>query len=192
MGTTSPDGFVYADSSHQMNNWWDAFQELANSIQAARTAERAWTSWTPTWDTPGNGGFTSYGSGSSAEGFWRKDKGGVVDAWFRIRLGTSPATQSGTFVMNLPVTAWIWNSATEGTNAALGNWTLRDDSTSPVQHMAGAIGQWDSTGTKAFFGGAPVSSTPFQSIRRIDSTDPITWAAQDILSGLLRYRALVP
>lgn len=192
MGTTSPDGFLYADSNHAMNNWWTAFQELADSIQAARTAERTWNSWTPTWNTPTDGGITSVGAGGTNEGWYRRDKGGQVDGYARIRLGTAPAFQSGTFVLILPVPMLALPSG-EYQNQVVGTWGLRDDSTSPVQHIGGFLGCFMSVdGTKVHLGGASENTTPFDSRYRFDSTDPVALAVGDILSFNLHYRAAAP
>jgi len=189
MGTTSPDGISYPDSNYPMNNWWDAFAEMAASIQAARTAERAWNSWTPIWNTPSDGGILSVGAGGLNEGFWRKDNGKMVDAQFRIRLGTAPSVQAGLFTLILPVPAYVWGSGTEAITTVLGTWAIRDDSTAPVSHFGGPVVQNDPGGLRISFGSAPAAGTPFQSIRRVDSTDPTVLAVNDVFTANLHYRA---
>jgi len=183
MPATSPDNLTYPDASGG-TSLWQHVQNLATSAQAKFAAMEAWNAWTPTFDTPGNGGITSVGAG--AIGGHYNQRGKHVHAEFRFQLGAGFAIQSGTFVLMLPVPAFVWGG--NGLNAAVGSWILRDDSTSPVQHMAGTLGLFQVSSDRVHFGGAPIAGGG-ASVRRMDSTDPITWAASDILSGFLDYRA---
>ncbi len=183
MPGTSPDNLTYPDASGG-TSVWTHIQNLATAVQAKFTAMEAWTSWTPTFNTPTDGGITSVGAGF-ASGHYNQ-RGKHVHAEFRFQLGAGFAVQSGTFALLLPVPAYVWPGAIY--NAALGFWILRDDSTSPVQHFAGVLGGFDTGGLRCHFGGAPIAAGG-ASIRRMDSTDPTTLAANDVLSGVLDYRA---
>jgi hypothetical protein len=184
MGATA-DGFIYPDNSGGVS-LWTHIQNLATSIQTKRDAERLWNSWTPTWNTPTDGGVLSVGAGVN-QGFYRMDGNKLVHAEFRVELGAGFSIQAGTFILNLPVPAYVWGGA--AINGALGSWTARDNSTSgPVVHPSGTIGNWDTGGLRVHFAGAPAASFT-GAPRRVDSNDPIPWASGDVLAGVLDYRA---
>jgi hypothetical protein len=175
-------GLVYPDSSGNVQIWTH-LQNLAESADAAiATASAAWTSWTPTWDTSGGGGFTSVGGSGTNQGFYRNSDG-LVHAEFRIELASGFAVDTGTFVLVLPVTAYAsWGGVVS--YATLGNWEARNNS--DPYHYGGPLAMWDAAGTKVHFGGSWDGSSPRS---RIDSNDPIVWASGDVLSGNLNYRA---
>jgi hypothetical protein len=172
---------VYPDSSGSTQIWTHV-QNLATSVQTALTAAagQTWTTWALSWDTASGGGFTSVGAGFS-EGYYTQI-GNLVHAEFRVQLGAGFAVDTGTFILNLPVAARLWS----GTVAygTVGNWSARNNS--DPYHYAGALGIWDSSGSKVHFAGSWDGTAPRS---RIDSNDPIVWASSDVLSGVLNYRA---
>jgi hypothetical protein len=174
-------GITYPDSGGSVN-LWTHFQTLAETADAAiTTATATWQSWTPTWDTSGGGGFTSVGGSGLNQGFYRNSDG-LVHAEFRIELASGFATDSGTFVLVLPVAAYVWGGAV--IQGVVGNWEARNNS--DPYHWGGPLGLWDSSGLKVNFGGSWDGTAPRS---RIDSNDPIVWASGDVLAGNLNYRA---
>jgi len=156
-------------------------QNLADSVETALDTYETFTSWTPAWDTSSGGGFTSVGAGTN-EGFYMRI-GKFVHAEFRVELGAGFATDSGTFILTLPIAAYVWGGST--IQATLGTWTARNNS-DPF-HWAGSLGLWSAAGVSVSFGGS-YDGTASRS--RIDSNDPIVWANNDVLSGVLDYRGV--
>lgn len=178
---TTDHGLVYPDSSGS-TNLWEHFQQLANSVETALDTYETWTSWTPAWVTSGSsGGFTSVGGSGTNQGFYSRI-GNLVHAEFRIELASGFATDSGTFTLTLPVPAYVWGGSV--VQGAIGRWIARDDSS--TLHWSGTIGLWDSGADEVSFGGSWDGTAPRS---RVDSNDPIVWAAGDILSGVMDYRA---
>lgn len=192
MPLTTPDNLFYPDDSSS-SDYVQHIQDLAASIQAKLTAQETWTSWTPTFATGTDGGISSVGTGATAQqlGFYRRSNAGsgaLIYAEFRFVLGTAPTIVNGTFALNLPVTAYIWGGS--GANQTIGSWSLRDNSTSPVEHMGGPMGiYFGTTGLGAHFTAATKATTPFDARYRMNASDPITLASGDILTGHLLYRA---
>ena len=188
------DGLFYPDDTNNFD-LTTHLKDLADDIQAVFTASETWNSWTPTFSTTINSGFTNTGTGGHAVGYYRRSRpgsGALVYAEFDFYLGTgftAPVTGSADtiFCLFLPVTAYAW--AGQNQNQTIGRWTLRDDS--GIYHMSGTLGLFDSSdGGRVHFGDAPDNAgTPRISNRRIDIDDPITWAVQDNLTGHLLYRA---
>lgn len=180
---TTGHGLVYPDSSGNTQIWTHV-QNLADSVETALDAYETWTSWTPTWDTSGGGGFTSVGAGQN-QGFYQRfgtGTGSLVHAEFRVELGAGFSTDTGTFVLILPVAAYIWaGSVVQGT---IGNYTIRDDSV--PYHYSGSLGLWSSSADRVSFNGSWDGTKPRS---RVDSNDPVVWASGDILSGTLSYRS---
>lgn len=187
MPTTSPDGLVYPDSSGSVN-LWTHFQNLADSVQTKFSATAAWTSWTPTWDTSGGGGFTSVGGSGFNQGFYR-NVNGLVHAEFRVELASGFAVDTGTFLLMLPVAAYVWGGAV--LQATVGTWTARDADV--PYHYSGSLGLYQASADRVSFNGTPKASPgtigEAVSRNRIDSNDPVVWATGDVLSGKLEYRA---
>lgn len=177
---TTGHGLVYPTSAGN-TNLWEHLQNLAESVEAAMDSYEAFNSWTLAWDTTGGGGFTSVGGLGQSQGFYSRI-GNFVHAEFRVELASGFTVDTGTFVLNLPVAAYVWNGS--GIQATLGTWTARDDS-SP-NHWSGSLGVWAAGATSVSFNGAWDGTS---SKKRIDSNDPIVWAANDVLSGVLNYRA---
>jgi hypothetical protein len=191
---TTADGLRYPDDTSNFD-LTTQLQNLATDIQNVFSYAETWVGWTPTFSTTINSGFVDTGTGGHAWGHFRQSRGGagsLIYAEFNIYLGTGfTAPVSGSsdsiFCLFLPVTAYAW--AGQNQNQTLGSWTLRDDS--GIYHMSGTLGLFDSSdGGRVHFGDAPDNAgTPRISNRRIDIDDPITWAAQDNLTGHLLYRA---
>ena len=191
MPTTSPDGFFYPDDSSD-SDLAQHLASLAANVQTKFTAQETWTSWTPTFNTPTDGGISAGGSGGHASGFYRRSSSGsgaFVYAEFRFLLGTAPTIVQGAFTLILPVLAYTWGGAC--INQTIGSWTLRDNSTSPVGHVGGALGVYNATtGDLAHLAGGPGDNGLDDMSRfRMDSNDPITFAVGDNLTGQLFYRA---
>lgn len=191
MPTTSPDNISYPDSSGS-SSIWTHIQSTATSVQAALTAMVTHNSWTLAWDTSGGGGFTSVGGSGTSQGFYSKigtGSGALVHAEFRVELASGFSVDTGTFVLMLPVAAYVWGGSS--IQATLGTWTARDDSV--PYHYSGSLGIYQASSDRVSFNGAPKGSpstiSEAVSRNRIDSNDPIAWAAGDVLSGVLRYRA---
>lgn len=177
---TTDHGLVYPNSSGNVQ-MWTHLQNLAESVEAAFDAYETFTSWTPTFTN----GPTTIGVGGFSEGFYTKT-GGWVKAQFRIHLGTGFAFTGGTFELVLPFPSYIWEGGTFGQTGALGNWTIRDDSA--IDHFAGTIGVFETLATRACFNGAWDGTAPNSRVSSA-ATHPITWAAGDMFSGNLQYRA---
>lgn len=175
---TTDHGLIYPDEDGNLNIW-EHVQNLATSAEAALAALEAFASWTPTFLT----GPTVLGSGGVSEGFTQRI-GKLVHAEFRVELGTGFTWGSGTVELVLPFPAFVWGGS--GLQASVGSWLLRDDG--GPQHYAGTIGIFGPTSTTVSFGGAWDAPSGPPNIR-VDSTDPITPAAGDVLSGVLDYRA---
>jgi hypothetical protein len=198
MPTTSPDGFFYPDDSSD-SDLTQHIQTLAANVQSKFTAQETWNSWTPTFNTPTDGGITAVGTGGHASGFYRRSapgSGALIYAEFRFLLGSSGfATGSGVFTLNLPVAAYAWGGgALSCQNATVGSWTMRDNGSSPVDHFSGQLGlYYDTHGLQAHFAGCPGPNSgdtdPLTPRYRMDVNDPITWGAADNLTGQLFYRA---
>ena len=183
MPSTTPDGLVYPDSTDS-TQLWVHYQNLAESVQAKFTNLITWTSWTPTWDTAGNGGFTTDGAGWS-EGFYMRI-GNLVHAEFRVELGAGFVVDTGTFALYLPVTAYnTWSGS--GLQSAIGSWTIRDDSA--LYHHAGTMGLYASDGLRASFNGAWDSGSSRDRARVKDDEPMNPWQDGDVMSGNLTYRA---
>lgn len=178
---TTGHGIFYPNSSDPVFPWED-MQDLADSVEAALDAYEAWTSWTLTWT--GLGGITSVGAGGQVQGIYEQI-GKLVHAEFRIELGTGFTWSGGTLELNLPVTAYTgWLGA--GNQAALGFWTVRDDSV--PDHYAGTLGLAGPSGAACHFNGAWDGTAPKKRVSGSGNI-PVTWAAGDIISGALQYRA---
>ena len=204
MSYSYPDNFFYPDDSSD-NNLTQHIQNLADSVQAKFTAQETWTGWTPLFYTPANGGtqggINAVGSGGAVSGHYRRsspNSRALVYAEFRFVIGTSPTIATGTFVLTLPVPAYdLGGAAFSCQNHTVGEWSLRDNSSSPVNHYTGTLAYYfDFAGTEVHFAGTPqdataaLNSTANQTSRyRMDSNDPITFATSDVLTGHLLYRA---
>jgi hypothetical protein len=177
MGTTDH-GLVYPTSGSPVQVPED-IQALAVSVEAALDAYEAWNSWTPVFPA----GPTTIGAGGVSEGFYQRIDD-LVFAQFRVELGTGFAFTGTTFELTLPVVAYDWGGS--GNLATIGSWVVRDDSV--PDHYAGSIGIHGPTSTSCDFPGAWDGTSPK---KRVSSSAgiPITWAAGDIFSGLLQYRA---
>jgi len=178
---TTGHGIFYPNSSAPPQVWVD-MQTLATSVETALTTYETWTSFTPTLGF--SGGFASVGAGVN-QGFYQKlgtGSGALVHAEFRIELGAGFSLTAGTWAMALPVAAYAWGGA--GIQSAIGSWIARDDS-GPF-HFAGTLGLWNAAGTAVSFGGSWLTDKPKS---RVDSNDPIVWAAGDVLAGTMSYRA---
>ena len=178
MPTTSPHGIIYPDSSG-IEDLEEHFEDLATSIETALTTYETWQSWTPTW---AQGGFSSVGGSGQNQGHYIQI-GSFVFAAFRIELAAGFVATAGIAAINLPVQAYSLWSVTNSVST-LGSWTARDDSA--TNHYSGSLAKSSSTGTAAFFDGAWNGTT---NKGRVTETVPFTWAANDILSGSLTYRA---
>lgn len=192
MPLTSPDSFFYPDDTSG-SDLTQHIQDLASSIQLKLNNQEAWNSWTPTFDTVSNGGFSVLGTGGYASGHYRRTSpgsGALVYAEFRFVLGTSPTIVGGTFVLNLPVVGYQWG-AVNTQNQTVGKWSARDQSTSnPILHMSGTLAYFSSSsGATVHFTASPNAASPFEAKFRMDSNDPITWIAGSNLTGQLLYRA---
>jgi hypothetical protein len=185
---TTADGYVYPDLVSGGVDLAAHYQNLAVSVQARRDLDLAFTSWTPTWDTAAGGGFLSVGGSGFNQGHYQQI-GKTVHAEFRIELASGFSVDSGTFVLILPVAAYLWSGSVLA--GAVGHWTARNDS-DPF-HYSGTLGLWDNTATRVSFNGTPdatiAGATDAVPRSRMDSNDPIAWAAGDVLSGNLTYRA---
>jgi len=196
MPGTSPDNLTYPDASGG-TSIWQHVQNLATSAQAALTARHdVWNNWPLVWDTASGGGFLSVGGAGSSQGFYQQC-GKLVHAEFRVELASGFSIDSGTFLLVLPVPAFVWGAS--GISGCIGTWTARDDSASGAavtpRHYGGSLGLWAAASDRVHFAAAvspfpntgPTNFTPPYS--RIDSNDPIPWAAGDVLAGNLTYRA---
>ena len=81
------------------------------------------------------------------------------------------------WLLTLPVATFAWADLLAVT---VGSWSLRDDSV--PNHLAGTL-ITATAATGVWFGGAGGSGG------RVTDTNPVTWAAGDVLSGVLDYRA---
>jgi len=171
MGTTSPHGIVYAESSGAPQAWVDSLN-MANSIEAALNEYESANAWTPVFSN----GFTSVGGAGQQEGFYYQI-GKLVHAEFYFELASGFAMGSSNWLLTLPVAASAWAGFK---TRALGTWAIRDDS--GPNHFAGALIS-ASVSTGVWFGGAD------QPGGRVTETNPVAWAIGDILSGVLDYRA---
>jgi hypothetical protein len=181
--TTTDHGFYYPTSGSPVQIPED-IQLLAESVETRFDTDEAFTSWTPTWPGGGLGGITSVGGSGQNQGFYQQI-GKLVFAQFRIELASGFSFFGSTFEMALPVAAYVgWGGA--GNQAALGSWTMRDDSV--PDHYAGTLGLAGPSGTACHFNGAWDGTSPK---KRLTSTAgvPITYAAGDVISGVLNYRA---
>jgi len=178
MPSTTPDGLVYPDSSGS-TQIWTHIQNLADSTQTKFAAYEAWTSWTPVFTT----GFTSAGVGGFMEGYYSQI-GKLVFAHFRVQLAAGfTTTGAGAITLTMPVSNYVLSGT--GANSALGSWSIRDESA--VSIYAGTINSSGSSGTAALFEGAWTGSAPNSHVNLTGS--PTTFAASDIFSGFLTYRA---
>ena len=181
MPTTSTHSLTYPSSSDPVEVWND-IQRLADSVETALTAYETWTTWSLSWDTTTGGGFTSVGAGVSQGHYMRI--GNFVHAEFRVELGAGFAVDTGTFLLMLPFTAYVWGGNVN--NGVVGNWQARD--TSATDHYGGPISIYQASSDRVAFAGAPPNAGG-TSKNRVDSNDPIVWASGDILSGNMTYRA---
>ena len=177
MGTTGH-GLVYVDSNDPPQAWVDS-QNLAESVEAALDAYETWNEWTPIF----NPGPTNWGSGGGVEGHYMQI-GKLVHAEFRGQLGTGFVYGAGTTVLALPVPAFEFTVGNQ-LQAAVGSWIVRDESA--TRHYSGSIGIFGVSATSVSFAGAWDSTTP--TFLRINETLPLTWQVDDIISGVLDYRA---
>jgi hypothetical protein len=178
MGTTGH-GLIYPTSGSPVQVPED-IQTLAESVEDALDDYESYTSWVPTFG--GLGGISSVGAGV-IEGFYQQI-GKLVFAQFRIELGAGFSFTGSTFEMNLPVTAYVFGGA--GNQAALGSWTMRDDSV--PDHYAGTLGLAGPSGLACHFNGAWDGTSPKKRLTSTAGT-PITYASGDVISGVLHYRA---
>lgn len=170
-------GIIYPDSSGN-TQIWTHLQNLADSTEAALDAYEVWNSWTPVWPNV----FTTLGTGAVNQGFYMRI-GDLVIAQFRTQLGTSPTIAAGVLKITLPIAAHeSWGGT--GLYPTLGSWTMRDNSL--VRYYSGSIGADDAAGASVTFQGAWNGTAPLD---RADEVIPFAWAANDIVSGVLTYRA---
>ena len=176
MGTTGH-GIDFPESGDPPQAWVD-FENMANSIEAAFDAYETWHPWTPVFTT---GGFSSYGSGGGAQAHYQ-DRGGRIHAEFLIKLGSGFAVTAGIMVMTLPVVGYGWSG--DAFLASLGIWNIRDDSV--PDHYTGGVFVSGSGAVGMVFGGAWDGTSPDD---RVSNTSPMAWAAGDLFSAVIDYRA---
>ncbi len=179
---TTGHGISYIDPGDQVDLDAD-IQQLADSVETALDVYETFNSWTPTFNS---GGFTNFGGSGFNQGFYSQI-GKLVHAQFRMEIASGFAVSAGLFVLNLPVTAFAWSGANNA--ATIGSWLLRDDSV-PRHYSGGILTVTSGGGARVWFGGAwDTSPAPDAPSGRVSDTEPVTWAAGDVLSGTLRYRA---
>jgi len=170
MGTTQH-GIVYAESGGAPQAWVDSLN-MATSIEDALDAYESVNAWSPVFSN----GFISVGGAGIDEGFYYR-LGNHVHAEFYFQLASGFTLGSSNWLLTLPVAASSW--AGDFKARALGMWAIRDDSV--PSHYAGALIS-ASAATGVWFAGAD------QPGGRVTESNPITWAAGDVLSGVLDYR----
>lgn len=175
-------GIIYPNEDGAANELWQHIQRLAESVDAALSDYETINNWLPAWSSSG---FTGLGSGGLSEGYYQRI-GDLVHAQFRIQLGTGFTVGSGIFAFNLPVPAYPFDG--DGFVAVVGTWTARDnDQGGETMHYSGPIGLSGASGTAAVLYAAWSGTAPNQ---RVSDLFPFTpWAVNDILSGMLIYRA---
>lgn len=124
--------------------------------------------------------YTNYtiGAGAVNEG-WYQEIGELVMWGFRTQLGTAPAGAGASGVLvDLPVPAWTGGG--NSLQAAAGSFVVRD--ASPLLNYIGTMSIFASTGLQ-------VSFSLGSSTTRMNGTNPITPAVDDVISGSGVYRA---